>query len=418
MSTSSPGNTRYTIGELDLPLVRPETPEALVRLVHEAASTGTAVYPVGGGTRIDQGRCPDKPGTAVDLRSLDQVIDYPSADMTITVRTGITITRLNEILAAKNQRLPVDSHDPDHETLGGLIATNGSGPRRLGHGTLRDFVIGIKYLTDEAKEAKAGGRVVKNVAGYDLCKLHTGALGTLGIITEITLKLRPLAEAKAVVLVSCESSKLDELALAIHNSRSRPVSVDAINPQATETIKSHGLSLPKCGHWLVGIGLEENSPATQWQIETLFDELKSFGPSVLPSGQEDLWWRSVAALCPGKTGAVAKLTSLPSRLAPILEQASGLPESPGVIAHLGNGIARVHLPESLAVSRASEITAKLRKATLEAGGNLVLERAPVAWRKLIPVWGEPRPDHDLARRIHREIDPKAVFNPGRFLPGI
>src|SRR5262245_21138531 len=125
---------------------------------------------------------PVKPGYAVDLRGLDQVIDYPARDMTITVRAGITIAKLQEILAKENQRLPVDIPDSEIATLGGAIAVNASGPRRYGFGTLRDYLIGISFTDDGGKEAKAGGRVVKNVAGYDLCKLHIGALGTLGIV--------------------------------------------------------------------------------------------------------------------------------------------------------------------------------------------------------------------------------------------
>ncbi len=422
-ANGAPSPSRYLIGELDLPLVRPESSEALARYVREAAATGTAVYPVGGGTRNDLGRCPDKPGTAVDLRSLAQVIDYPSADMTITVQTGITIAKLGEILAAKGQRLPVDSHDPANETLGGLIAANGSGPRRFGHGTMRDYVIGIKYLTDETEEAKAGGRVVKNVAGYDLCKLHTGALGTLGIITEVTLKLRPLSEARAVVLVSCPGDKLEELAALIHGSRTRPVSVDALNADACSFLTGRGVPLsglaaPTAGNWLVGVGFEENRGAIDWQKSELVKELNGYSTALLAEGQEEGWWSGLTALCPGTSGTVMKSTSLPSKMVPILDQAQTFTEVDAIVAHLGNGIARVHTAPSAEVGQAAQISAKLRKLALEAGGNLVLERAGAAFRKTIPVWGEPRPDHDLARRIHRELDPHGLFNPGRFLPGI
>ena len=111
------------------------------------------------------------------------MIDYPARDMTITVQAGITLGRLQDLLAAENQRLPIDVPRADRATLGGGLAVNVSGPRRFGCGTLRDYVIGISIVNDEGQEIKAGGRVVKNVAGYDLCKLHVGALGTLGVIT-------------------------------------------------------------------------------------------------------------------------------------------------------------------------------------------------------------------------------------------
>src|SRR5207253_9213768 len=132
-----------------------------------------------------------------DLRGLAEVIDYPARDMTITVQAGITLARLQALLATEKQRLPVDVPHPDRATLGGALATNASGPRRLGFGTLRDYVIGMTVVNDEGQEVKAGGRVVKNVAGYDLCKLHVGALGTLGVISQATLKLRPRPEEHA-----------------------------------------------------------------------------------------------------------------------------------------------------------------------------------------------------------------------------
>src|SRR4029077_853691 len=131
----------------------------------------------------------------------NRVIDYPARDMTITVQAGLPIAVLQRTLATENQRLPLDVPRPELATLGGALATNVSGPRRYGFGTLRDYVIGITTVNDEGHEVKAGGRVVKNVAGYDLCKLHVGALGTLGVITQVTLKLRPLPEHQQLIAV-------------------------------------------------------------------------------------------------------------------------------------------------------------------------------------------------------------------------
>ncbi|HJT77552.1 MAG TPA: FAD-binding oxidoreductase, partial [Gemmataceae bacterium] len=175
-----------------LPVAAPPSVPELGDLVRRAAAQGQALYPLGGRTMLGLGLPPARPGLGVDLRALDQVIDYPARDMTITVRAGIPLARLAEILAAENQRLPIDVPRADRATLGGALATNASGPRRLGFGTLRDYVIGLSAVNDEGQETKAGGRVVKNVAGYDLCKLFIGSLGTLGVITQATLKLRPL----------------------------------------------------------------------------------------------------------------------------------------------------------------------------------------------------------------------------------
>ena len=140
-----------------LPVLQPESVAELGDLVRRAAAEGNALYPLGGRTMLDYGLPPTKPGMAVDLRGLNQVIDYPARDMTVTVQAGITIAKLQELLATENQRLPVDVPLPDQATLGGALATNASGPRRYGFGTLRDYVIGISVMNDEGQETKAGG---------------------------------------------------------------------------------------------------------------------------------------------------------------------------------------------------------------------------------------------------------------------
>src|SRR5262249_22812669 len=160
-----------------------------------------AIYPLGGRTMLDLGLPPTRPGLAIDLRRFDAVIDYPARDMTVTVQAGLTVAKLQALLAAENQRLPIDVPHAEQATLGGALAANVSGPRRYGFGTLRDYVIGISVVNDEGQEVKAGGRVVKNVAGYDLCKLYVGSLGTLGIITQVTLKLRPQPMAQTLILL-------------------------------------------------------------------------------------------------------------------------------------------------------------------------------------------------------------------------
>src|SRR5262249_3824807 len=141
-------------------------------IVRRAGQEKQAVYPFGGGTALHLGMAPTKPGIAIDMRRLDRIIEFPARDMTITVEAGITISKLQSIVAAENLRLPIDVPRSEEATLGGAIAVNASGPRRFGFGTLRDYVIGISFVTDKGVEVKAGGRVVKNVAGYDLCKLQ------------------------------------------------------------------------------------------------------------------------------------------------------------------------------------------------------------------------------------------------------
>src|SRR5262245_41594584 len=145
--------------------------------------------------------------------------------MTITVQAGITTAALQAELAKENQWLPVDVPGPERATLGGAIALNQSGPRRFGYGTLRDYVIGISFVTDDGGEVRAGGRVVENVAGYDLRRLRIGAVGTLGVVTQVTLKVKPKPEAAAWVTLGCERDALGAVLDLLHGSRSRPSAV-------------------------------------------------------------------------------------------------------------------------------------------------------------------------------------------------
>ena len=189
---------------------------------------------------------------------LNAVIDYPARDMTITVQAGITVAELQRLLAAENQRLPVDVPLADRATLGGALAANVSGPRRYGFGTLRDYVIGISTVNDEGQEVKAGGRVVKNVAGYDLCKLHVGALGTLGVITQVTLKVRPLPEAQALVTLGCDGDRSGSAARPTARSRTRPGCLDVLNAAAGPSPDAEAAaSLPEAP-WVVVVGFEDS----------------------------------------------------------------------------------------------------------------------------------------------------------------
>ena len=260
-----------------LAVVRPQSVAELGDLVRRAAAERQALYPVGGGTMLGLGLPPSRPGWAVDVRSLNHVIDYPARDMTITVQAGVTVAELRRVLAAENQRLPVDVPHADRATLGGALAANVSGPRRYGFGTLRDYVLGISTVNDEGQEVKAGGRVVKNVAGYDLCKLHIGALGTLGVITQATLKVRPIPEARALITLGCDAAGLEALLERLHNSRTRPGCLDVLNAEAARAVAhAAGVALPEAA-WVAVVGFEDGADAVNWQVRQLMQEIPPAG---------------------------------------------------------------------------------------------------------------------------------------------
>jgi glycolate oxidase FAD binding subunit len=378
-----------------LPVHRPASAAELCGLVKSAAATGQGVYPVGGRTMLDVGLPPIKPGIALDTTALNQVIDYPARDMTITVQAGITMARLQETLAAEGQWLPVDVPNPEHATLGGAIALNISGPRRFGYGTLRDYVIGISFVTDDGDEVKAGGRVVKNVAGYDLMKLQVGAVGTLGLITQLTLKVKPRPEASAVVHMHCAAAELTGILDRLHASRSRPVVVDV----ATDNSRTGS-------EWALWVAFEEKAATVEWQIAALLDELKDAPATDLAAERGAETVRRIEALVAATYPAspfVFKANVRPSQTAAFCNCAASIYVP--VQAHALNGIVIGHSPDRMMKLMTGEAE--------KCGGNIVIRRCPTSWKKDLPVWGRPTNDRELMRRVKQTLDPRNVFNPGR-----
>ncbi|MBL8797047.1 MAG: FAD-binding oxidoreductase, partial [Planctomycetia bacterium] len=380
-----------------IPVQRPATVAELRAAVRGAASAGQAVYPLGARTMLHVGLPPTRSGLGVDLRALDQVIDYPARDMTITVQAGITMAKLQAILQQEKQQLPIDVPAPEHATLGGALAANVSGPRRYGYGTLRDYVIGISVVNDQGEEAKAGGRVVKNVAGYDLCKLLIGSFGTLGVITQVTLKLKPLAEAEALVDIPCTVGQLAAVLDLLHGSRTRPVSITAINGRIGPD-EAGSLSL-NYGGWSVLAGFAGSQTAVAWQVRQLLEELRA-------AGLKD----SSANLSPVTAQVHQALTDVAWSPYPGLTFKANLPASRSadflravepldlcLHAYAGNGIVIGHLNGARTLDDVQGVLRKVQE--LAAGGNVVVLRCPAEWKRSLPIWGAPRGDAWLMRAV-------------------
>ncbi len=402
------------------PVVCPGTVSELGDVVREARAVKQAVYTIGGRTLLHIGSPPARAGVVADLRRLDHVIDYPARDMTITVQAGITLERLQALLRRENQRLPVDVPQADRATLGGAIAVNVSGPRRYGFGTLRDYVIGISMVNDEGQPFKAGGRVVKNVAGYDICKLAIGSLGTLGIITQVTLKLRPLPEEQALAVLPCRGDP-EPILDCLHNSRTRPVCMDLLSRAAIARINRY-MSQPLAEQdWSIVVGFEDNREAVGWQIQELLRELPEGGSGAevrLSTSAEPLWL-SLSEF-PAEHGAnmVLKANVLPSYVMAFCQDVAESIPGAAIQAQAGNGIVLVRCDESLGLEEAAVRLTALREKAVTARGNLVVLRCPYEWKKTLPVWGAPRGDLAMMRSIKDQVDPQRIFNPGRFVDGL
>ena len=392
---------------------RPATVDALRQVVVERVAQGHALYPQGGGTALDYGDPPRDPGVVIDTRAIGRVIDYPAADMTITVEAGLTLSALRAVLAEKGQRLLIDAPQPDRATLGGIFATNTSGPRRFGAGRPRDQIIGVSFVTSDGALVKGGGRVVKNVAGYDFPRLLTGSLGTLGIIVQMTLKVRPIPEASALAWVPMpDVEALGPMFDRLNTSATRPMALELLNPTGARLVgEALGLST---SDWVLVVGFEDNATSVAWQLDRLKDELGRADLAILEGATAGPLWSALTEFQAAEVGALSFMANLrPSSVVPFVTRLD--PSRWAIQAHAGNGIVRGHaLGETELEGLALEIE-QFRADAVRDGGNLILPRCPTDAKERLRVWGEPRPDWAIAERVKQALDPKGVMNPGRFV---
>ncbi len=407
--TAAPiGDGRYA-SHLDQPSTVDELRQTLTRRIEE----GYAIYPRGGATALEFGGIPRSAGVAISTTGLNRVIDYPAADMTITVEAGITVGELQAILAAENQRLTIDVPHPDKATVGGLYATNTYGPRRYGNGRPRDQIIGIGFVNAEGNLIKGGGRVVKNVAGYDLPKLITGSLGTLGIIAELTLKVRPKPETSALAWVTFDKFADAQSALGrLNTSDTRPTAIELLNRHASDSIGTH-LGLP-AAEWVVVVGIEDNPSSVEWQLQRLSGEMAPRPMEVRRDGEAERLWSNLTEVADWHLGPMMIQVMLPpTEAVKFLDRLSQ--KNWAVHAHAGNGFILAQWIGEPSLNDASSKVHRLREEVLNHGGSLTVPRCPTDWKPTLKVWGDPRGDWVISERIKATMDPRGVLNPGRFI---
>ena len=216
----------------------PETVDDISRCLIAADQANVAVMPVGNGTQLGCGNLPQRYDVALSTRRLARLLEHEAADMTVTVEAGATLAEVNAALEPARQHLPLDPPQPEHTTIGAAIATDASGPLRLSQGKVRDLLIGVKVVLADGTLVKGGGRVVKNVAGYDLMKLFTGSFGTLGAVVEATFRLRPRPESEVLFAVPTrETGIAASLALEVLGASLAPSYVEALNQAAAAALE-------------------------------------------------------------------------------------------------------------------------------------------------------------------------------------
>ena len=405
-------------GQLPRWVVRPALIDQLSRIVALAHDDGLVVVPRGGGSALELGRPPARVDVVVDLSGLDQVLEYNPDDLTITVQAGITAGALAALLAPRRQFLALDPPGAATRTLGGMTATNATGPLRVRYGTMRDLLLGVRFVQADGVVTWGGSKVVKSVSGYDVPKLMVGALGTLGVLGELTLRLHPLPDAERSWLVVLASSEAAQAFVErVIASPLQPNRIEFFNDRALRSVLVEGAAAG------VAVSIGSVAEAVRTQGEHLGTLATAEGARVVPLS-EGFWSRAARASMPEANETVLHVASLAGRLA-ATERAIGdavRTASPGAEISLsgcaGLGTFRVLVGHASAAEMAVA-TAGLRAWLVELKGSVVIARGSAELRKAVDPWGplEAGP-FALMRALKDEFDAKRVLNPGRFVGGL
>jgi len=388
----------------------PATPDQLAAALRICNETDAAVAPWGGGTAMHVGNAPRSYTIALATRNLNALIEHDHANLTATVQSGITLAALQTALAPQNQYAALDAPFPERATIGGIVAANLNGPRRGFHGSVRDLVIGIKVALPTGEQIKAGGKVVKNVAGYDMCKLFTGSLGTLGIITEVTLRMAALAEQSTMLsLRSSLGAALEFIQILAHS----PLLPSAI-------LLSRGFSSnTDIDDWQITILSEGFVESVERQITDLnkIAAESSIAGEVLNGAARDQRWQEIRDLPLRPDSCVFRLTlpraALPAILE-IIDRWNAGEITPEILADVASGVVWIVIPRG---NFTDEQFAQLSALAREQHGHAIMF-APGEIKSGTDVWGPSPATLPLMREIKRQFDPQGIMNPGRFLGGL
>lgn len=339
--------------------------------------------------------------------------------MTITVEAGITMAELARTLAAERQQLPIDVPQADKATLGGVIATNWNGPRRYGLGTVRDYVIGISAVDGRGAAFKGGGRVVKNVAGYDFCKLLTGSMGVLGVISQVTLKVRPIPEKSVLAVIAiAEPKQLEGVLAALSASQTSPSSINVVSGKdwtSLGILADINTSSPQA--FYVIVGLEGTSLEVDWMVQQLTSEWHGQELSAASIvGPEKLFSNLIEWPADGQSPLVLKANTRASGVVPFIQAAREVDSNCSILSYAGSGVVFVKFSAFPSAGLSRVLIGKLQPAATTLGGHVVVLSNPSgADATLQSIWGPADPALEVMRAVKQKFDPKGILNPGRFV---
>jgi len=407
----APGGAADAVdGVVPRAVVRPGSIDEVRSCVGAAAGIRAALVTSGLGAHLDLGGPPARLDVLLRLDRLAAVVDHQAGDMTVTVEAGCALPHLAGTLATAGQWLPLDPPRPATTTIGGLIAADLSGPLRASQGRVRDLLLGIRVVGFDGALVSGGGRVVKNVAGYDLPKLHVGALGTVGVIVEATFKVRPRPAREEAVRIATKSPReATEVALALLDD-------PEVAPYWLEVVGSGVLDGDGAAAVVGLAGIPEEVEHARARV---LAATRTRGLEAMTVADGDALRLRLGAIPGEPAAALLRAAMLPADVGEFMEHVDAVARTMDArarsIAHAANGVVRIAIEQP---GVAASLIAALRPALAARGGSFVVERAVPSVKVSCDVWGDAGPGFPLMRRLKEAFDPAGILAPGRFVGGL
>ncbi len=413
----------HPLGNNGKTVVYPESEQEIAEILVYANNQNLKVGIGGNGSKRGFGGVEENNDIFLSLKRYSGIIEHSVGDMTMTVKPGTTMKEINEYLVRHKQKLAADPRWPEYATIGGVIAANDSGPKRLKYGSARDYVIGLRVVYPNGKVIRTGGKVVKNVAGYDMNKLFIGSMGTLGVLSEVTLKLRPVPKYQSLVLLSFSKEAFKEapaFVKRLQDSTLEPVSMELLNPELAIAIGGKA-------RYTLAVSFEDVEEAVRYQVEWL-ENNRPDGTEVhvLSGGEAEAWWDDFAKVPPAgcleddNEVLSVKIGTRNADVIPLVEASEDIASRHllhvKVHGGTGHGISRVYAsgnPENFI-----PFLKELRGGAEAKGGYAVADHLPLTLRKEVDIWGGNITYRPLLEGIKKTIDPNLILNPKRFAGGL
>jgi len=424
--------SREIDGVLPYSIVKPANEDELRDAVASANEDGVAVFPWGGGTRMELGNVPERRGIVIDTTGLNRVVSHNAADMTATFQAGATMRSVSETLAQAGQLLAIDAPLPGSATVGGTLAAGLSGHTKWHFAHLRDTVIGMKVVQPDGAITKSGGQVVKNVSGYDMSRLHIGGLGGLGVILEASFKLTPIPMYETSIAARFDTLE-DAMAcsLEVFNSHVTPLAISAFDASV-----ANGVGVDDRRGTYVAFRLGGRPRTLDRQVDEVSGACRRNGATAVEQATGagvDRVWRALSDYGWGRDSGVAlslRVSTLPSKVGEVhlmIENAARATDGryeADVLSQPGFGAVESFwrqrdgddaITDYWGANGLDGIVEAMREGVSELGGDVIVQSCPTALKREIDVWGAEPPGIGVMRRLKAQYDPNNIMNPGRLV---